>query len=157
MSAWRKQAVPLIFVDVCMEAVLKSNGHLPVVQRIGARVDRWVHECWEPLRAKAGRIDDKQAQKVVERSTAAIHKHLAKFWGRDGVKTVSELPSALLVVVEDTYATMCPVKHKGRRRAWAYLIKALFDLCLAADPDLTDNAGQERGIKIAGMVMREAR
>lgn len=157
MSAWRKQSVPLVFLEICMGAIIKSNGASPVVRRINARVDRWMHECWEPLRARTGRIDDTQAQKVTAQAATAIQKQLSTFWGKGGLKSASELPSAMLVVAEDTYATMCPVKHKGRRRAWSYLIKALFDLCLAADPELTDNAGQERGIAIAGMVMREAR
>lgn len=155
MSAWKKQAIPLIFVEVCMDAILKSNGHIPAIARISKRVDRWVGECWAPLRAKAGRIPYDRAQKITVKAAASIQRQLAKFWS-DGIQTSSEIPNAMLVVTEDTYAVLDKVKHKARRRSWGFLIRALVDLSLVADPEIDDHLGQERGVKLGEMVMKEA-
>lgn len=154
MSAWTKQAVPLVFLEIGIGAVIKTNGHHKGIARIQARIDKWLHECWQPLRDK-GRIDDTQAQRVTVKAAAAIQGHLAKLWEDGGLKTPSELPSAMLALAEDVRQQL-PKNDKARLRAWGYLVAALYDLCLVADPELTDNAGQERGLRIAAVVLKEA-
>lgn len=154
MSAWTKQAVPLVFLEIGTAAVLKTNGHHAAIRRIQARIDRWLHECWQPLRDK-GRIDDDQAQRVTAKAAAAIQDNLAKVWRDGGMKTPSELPSAMLALAEDVRQQL-PRNDKKRLRAWGYLVTALYDLCQVADPELTDNEGQERGLQIAAVVLREA-
>ena len=154
MSAWAKQAVPLVFLEIGTAAVLKTNGHHAAIRRIQARIDRWLHECWQPLRDK-GRIDDAQAQRVTVKAAASIQDNLSKVWRDGGMKTPSELPSAMLALAEDVRQQL-PRNDKARLRAWGYLVTALYDLCLVADPELTDNLGQERGLQIAAVVLREA-
>ena len=154
MSAWKRQAVPLVFLEIGMNAVIQANGHLRDIRRIQARVDKWLHTAWQPLREK-GRIDDAQAMRVTVKASEAIKQHLASLWRDGGLKTPSELPSAMLAIAEDVRQQL-PRNDKARLRAWGYLVTALYDLCQIADPELTDNEGQERGLKIAGLVMREA-
>jgi hypothetical protein len=154
MSAWTKQAVPLVFLEIGTAAVLKTNGHHAAIRRIQARIDRWLHECWQPLRDK-GRIDDDQAQRITTKAAASIQDNLSKVWRDGGMKTPSELPSAMLALAEDVRQQL-PRNDKKRLRAWGYLVTALYDLCLVADPELTDNLGQERGLQIAAVVLREA-
>lgn len=154
MSAWTKQAVPLVFLEIGIGAVIKTNAHHASVRRIQARIDRWLHECWQPLRDK-GRIDDDQAQRITTRAAASIQDNLARVWRDGGLKTPSELPSAMLALAEDVRQQL-PRNDKKRLRAWGYLVAALYDLCLVADPDLTDNLGQERGLQIAAVVLKEA-
>lgn len=154
MSAWKKQAVPLVFLEIGTNAVIATNGHISAIRRIQARIDKWLHECWAPLRDK-GRIDDAQAQRVTVKAAEAIQCHLEKLWSNGGMKTPSELPSAMLAIAEDVRHQL-PRNDRQRLRAWGYLVAALYDLCLVADPELTDNDGQERGLKIAGLVMRVA-
>ncbi len=154
MSAWSKQAVPLVFLEIGTAAVVQTNGHLADIRRIQARIDKWLHECWQPLRDK-GRIDDDQAQRITTRAAASIQGNLAKVWRDGGMKTPSELPSAMLALAEDVRQQL-PRNDKARLRAWGYLVTALYDLCLVADPDLTDNEGHERGLQIAAVVLKEA-
>lgn len=154
MSAWKKQAVPLVFLEIGMNAVIQTNGHLTEIRRIQARVDKWLHECWGPLRER-GRIDDHQAQRVTQKAAKAIQAHLASLWRYGGLKSPSELPSAMLVIAEDVRQQL-PKNDKARLRAWGYLVTALYDLCRVADPELTDNPGQERGLQIAALVLKEA-
>lgn len=154
MSAWAKQAVPLVFLEIGIGAVIETNGHLADIRRIQARIDKWLHECWAPLRER-GRIDDAQAQRVTQKAATAIQAHLARLWRDGGLKTPSELPSAMLALAEDVRQQL-PKNDKARLRAWGYLVAALYDLCQVADPELTDNEGQERGLRIAAVVMREA-
>jgi len=154
MSAWTKQAVPLVFLEIGTAAVLKTNGHHAAIRRIQARIDRWLHECWQPLRDK-GRIDDDQAQRITTRAAASIQDNLSKVWRDGGLKTPSELPSAMLALAEDVRQQL-PRNDRKRLRAWGYLVTALYDLCLVADPDLTDKQGQERGLQIAAVVLKEA-
>ena len=154
MSAWKKQAVPLIFIEICMGAIMEHNGEKAEIQRVNARVSRWLGECWEPLRAKGGRIDDNQAQRVTAKAAGAIQERMRAFWGGIGSNVGTELTNAMLVVAEDTLAGM-PKNNAGRSRAWAYLVKALYDLCLLSDPELSDNLGQNRGIKLAEIVLEE--
>lgn len=155
MSAWKKQAVPLVFIEICMGAIMEHNGEKTEIQRVNARVSRWLGECWEPLRAKGGRIDDNQAQRVTAKAAGAIQERMRVFWGGDGSNVGAELTNAMLVVAEDTLSGM-PKNNAGRSRAWAYLVKALYDLCLLSDPELSDNPGQKRGIKLAEIVLEEA-
>lgn len=154
MSAWKKQAVPLVFLEIGTSAVIKTNGHIATIRRIQARVDKWLHECWEPLRDR-GRTDDHQAHRVTMRAAEAIQGHLASLWSTEGMRTPSELPSAMLAIAEDVRQQL-PRNDKARLRAWGYLVTALYDLCRAADPELTDNPGQERGLQIAALVLKEA-
>ena len=154
MSAWTKQAVPLVFLEIGIGAVIKTNGHHAAIRRIEARIDKWLHECWAPLRDK-GRIDDTQSQRVTVKAAAAIQNHLATIWADGGLKTPSELPSAMLALAEDVRQQL-PKNDKGRLRAWGYLVTAIYDLCLVADPELTDKQGQERGLQIAAVVLKEA-
>lgn len=154
MSAWKRQAVPLVFLEIGMGAVVQTNGHLAAIRRIQARIDKWLHECWTPLRER-GRIDDAQAQRVTQKAATAIQAHLASLWRDGGMKTPSELPSAMLAIAVDVFEQL-PRNDKARLRAWGYLVTALYDLCQVADPELTDNEGQERGLRIAAVVLREA-
>lgn len=154
MSAWRKQAVPLVFLEIGIGAVVQTNGHLVDIRRIQSRIDKWLHECWTPLRER-GRIDDAQAQRVTQKAATAIQDNLASLWRYGGMKTPSELPSAMLAIAEDVRQQL-PRNDKARLRAWGYLVTALYDLCQVADPELTDNEGQERGLRIAAVVLREA-
>ena len=62
MSAWKKQAVPLVFLEIGMNAVIQTNGHLTEIRRIQA--------------------------------------HLASLWRYGGLKSPSELPSAMLALEE---------------------------------------------------------
>lgn len=154
MSAWTKQAVPLVFLEIGINAVIQTNGHHAAIRRIQARIDKWLHECWAPLRER-GRIDDNQAQRVTQKAATAIQAHLAILWRDGGMKTPSELPSAMLAIAEDVRQQL-PRNDKRRLRAWGYLVAALYDLCQVADPELTDNEGQERGLRIAAVVLKEA-
>lgn len=154
MSAWKRQAVPLVFLEIGLNAVIQTNGHIADIRHIQARIDRWLHECWQPLRDK-GRIDDAQAQRVTQKAATAIQAHLATLWRYGGMKTPSELPSAMLALAEDVRQQL-PRNDKARLRAWGYLVTALYDLCQVADPELTDNSGQERGLQIAAVVLKEA-
>lgn len=152
MSAWKRQSVPLVFLEIAMNAVIETNGHNPTIKRIRTRVDKWLGACWQPLRAK-GRIDDAQAQRVTIQSATAIRESLRTIWGSEGMKTPSELPSAMLALAEDVRQQL-PRKDKDRVKAWTLLVVALYDLCLCADPALEDREGQERGLEIAGVVWR---
>lgn len=155
MSAWKKQAVPLVFLEIAMDAVLKTNGHNRAVRRIDARVRKWLAEAWKPLNERTGRIDDTAAHRQTIAASKAISDALTRIWGDGGMKTPSELPSAMLVITEDKHAQL-PRTNKDRRKAWERLIAATYELCLVADPELVDNEGQERGVMIANIVMREA-
>jgi len=154
MSAWNKQAIPLVFLEIGIGAVIKTNGHHSAILRIQARIDKWLHECWQPLRDKR-RIDDDLAQRITTRAAQSIQANLAKVWIDGGMKTPSELPSAMLALAEDVRQQL-PKNDKARLRAWGYLVTALYDLCLVADPDLSDSLGQERGLQIAAVVLKEA-
>jgi len=152
MSAWKKQAVPLVFLEIAMQSITKENGHMKRIKAIDARVQRWLEDAWKPVNEK--RIDDAKALHITVQSAAQIQAKLAAYW-KGGVQTVSELPNAMLVIAEDSLRRM-PANNKKRRKAWGYLVTALYDLCQVADPELTDNVGQERGLEIAGMVMEVA-
>lgn len=152
MSAWKRQSVPLVFLEIAMNAVMETNGHHPAIKRIRTRVDKWLSACWQPLREN-GRIDYRQAERVTIQSATAIRTALQSIWGTEGMKTPSELPSAMLALAEDVRQQL-PRKDKDRLKAWTRLVVALYDLCLCADPALEDNEGQERGIEIAWVVWR---
>ena len=154
MSAWSKQAVPLVFLEIGIDAVTKTNSHIAAVRRIQSRIDKWLHECWRPLRER-GRIDDAQAQRVTQKAAISIQASLTALWRDGGMKTPSELPSAMLAIAEDVRQQL-PRNDKARIRAWGYLVAALYDPCKVADPELTDNEGQERGLQIAALVIKEA-
>ena len=156
MSAWKKQAVPLVFLEIGMDAIIKNNGHNPDVRRLYKRVSRWLGECWEPLRARSGRIDDDAALKITVKAAEAIQARLTKTWGSAGLTRPVEMPCAMLTVAEDTLASMPKRAKDGRRKACGYLIKALWELCLVTDPEFTDRDGQDRGVKIAEIVMEVA-
>ena len=97
MSAWKKQAVPLVFLEIGMDAIIKNNGHNPDVRRIHKRVARWLGECWGPLRTKAGRIDDDAAMKITVRAAEAIQSRLfsTRFsTGTQRLKLNARMPSA---------------------------------------------------------------
>ena len=156
MSAWKKQAVPLVFLEIGMDAIIKNNGHNPDVRRLYKRVSRWLGECWEPLRAKSGRIDDDAALKITVKAAEAIQARLTKTCGAHGLTRPVEMPCAMLTVAEDTLASMPRRANDGRRKAWGYLIKALWELCLVTDPEFSDSDGQDRGVEIAEIVMEVA-
>lgn len=154
MSAWKKQAVPLVFLEIGMGAMTSANPSSEAINRVAKRIDKWLHECWAPLREK-GRIDDTQAQRVTAKAATAIQVHLAKLWAHEGIKSPSELPAAMLAIAEDVRQQL-PRNDKRRIRAWGYLVGALFDLFKIADPDLSDRAGEDRGLRIAAVVLKEA-
>ena len=154
MSAWKKQAVPLVFLEIGMGAVTSANPSSEAINRVAKRVDTWIDAAWQPIREK-GRIDDFQAQRVTVRAAANIKKYLEKAWQDGGIKSPSELPAAMLAIAEDVRQQL-PRNDKRRIRAWGYLVVALFDLFKIADPDLSDRAGEDRGLEIAKIVMREA-
>jgi hypothetical protein len=154
MSAWKKQAIPLVFLEIAMKSITKENGHMQRIKAIDTRVQRWMKDAWKTINEKRGRIDDAKAMHITVQSAAQIQAKLAAYWD-GGVQTVSELPNAMLVIAEDSLRRM-PTNNKYRRRAWGYLVTALFDLCKVADPELADSVGQDRGIEIAEMVMEVA-
>jgi hypothetical protein len=152
MSAWRKQAIPLVFLEIGMGAVIGSNAHNKRINVIKVRIDKWLHEAWQPLKDRG----HTQAVGVTQKAATAIQASLGRLWADNGgLKTPSELPSAMLAMAEDVRQQL-PKNDKARIRAWGYLVAALYDLCLVADPELSDNPGQVRGLEIAKIVMREA-
>lgn len=136
-----------------MDAVIKTNGTHRRIKAIDLRVRKWLDDCWLPLQKKEGRIDYRQAERKSTAAADEIRETLCSFWGSEGMKTPSELPSAMLALAEDVRQQL-PRNSKDRVKAWTLLVAALYDLCLCADPALDDREGQERGLEIAGVVWR---
>ena len=94
--------------------------------------------------------------KITVRAAESIQARLTKTWGSTGLTRPVEMPCAMLTVAEDTLASMPKRAKDGRRKAWGYLIRALWELCQVTDPEFSDRVGQDRGVKIAEIVMEVA-
>lgn len=149
-KAFKSQAVPLIFIEVCASAIKAKNFDRDTL-RIMGRIDKWLHECWEPL--KKLRVSDESAARIVSQITLKIQQRLSEFWADDR-QEYTEVPSAMLAVAEDVFDRL-PKNNKQRIKSWRFLIKALYDFLLLIDSELKDNEGQARGCEIADMVSAE--
>ena len=155
MSAWKKQAIPLVFIEVAVQALNSDIEGDQRFNRIVQRVDKWLDACWQPLREKGGRIDYAYAEKITVAAAAEVQDILGVIW-KDGMQSHAEIPSAMLAVAEDTRASMPKGVKPERLHAWHWLIVALFDLFLLFDPDISDDVGYKRGLRIAEAVMGAA-
>ena len=153
MSAWSKQAVPLIFVDVTFGAIMRYNSDRAAVRKLDVRIQRWLEGCWEALRNAKHKPEDDKAMKRAISSSERIQSALQKEW-TSGVQTQSEITVALCIIVDDTLKSM-PQKHPGRK-AWDHLLKALYAAWRITDPKETDTHGYERGKRIAARVLEAA-
>ena len=153
MSAWSKQAVPLIFAEKAAGAILAANCVSPQVRRIEVRIQRWLQECWDALGSSRHRPDDAKAVRKAQAAAQSIRDALVREWSA-GVQTDSEVTVALCIIAEDTLDSM-PAKHQGRR-AWNYLLKAFYDMWALSDTDESDWHGYERGKRIAAKVLEAA-
>ena len=167
MSAWSKQAVPLIFFEVSFRAIFDSPEHkaalsdrTPVerarIKRLDARLDRWLQACWDALRASKHNPKDEKAEKKAVASARKISLALAGEWNQ-GVQTDSELTVALCIVAEDTLDAMPASYPPETKKAWERLIKALYDAWEISDPQEEDSLGYERGKVLAQHILEAAR
>ena len=153
MSAWSKQAVPLIFAETAAVAILAANSTSQRVRSIDARVQKWLQACWDALGSNRHNPADDKAMRKAVGSAQRIKDALMQEWSA-GIQTNSEVTVALCIIAEDTIESM-PAKHPGRR-AWNYLLKALYDMLQLSDPHETDTHGYERGKRIAARVLEAA-
>ena len=153
MSSWSKQAVPLLFVENAAGAILAANAARPYVRRIEVRVQRWLQACWDALGSSRHNPADEKAMRKAVGSAQRIKDALSREWAA-GIQTDSEVTVALCIIAEDTLDSM-PARHPGRR-AWGYLLKALYDMWQLSDTDETDAHGYERGKRIAARVLEAA-
>ncbi|MDY0274763.1 MAG: hypothetical protein RBR42_04895 [Desulfomicrobium sp.] len=154
MSAWSKQAIPLIFLEITMNAIMVGNQDAAIVRRIDKRVQRWIGDCWSVVNNGKASPDNSQAQRKVQSAAASLKKQLDHEW-INGIQSASEVTVAMCIIVSDTRDDM-PKKHQGRR-PWGFLLKALDELFLLTDPEVTDQRGYERGKIIAAKVLEAAR
>lgn len=153
MSAWSKQAIPLIFTENAATAILAANCVSPAVRRIEVRIQKWLQACWDALGSGRHNPADAKAVRKAQAAAQTIRDALLREWCA-GVQTDSEVTVALCIIAEDTLDSM-PAKHPGRR-AWGYLIKALYDMWRLSDDDESDWHGYERGQRIAAKVLEAA-
>ena len=153
MSAWSKQAVPLIFAETAATAILAANSTSLRVRRIEVRVQRWLQACWDALGSSRHNPADEKAMRKAVGSAQRIKDALSREWAA-GIQTDSEVTVALCIIAEDTLDSM-PARHPGRR-AWGYLLRALYDMWQLSDTDETDAHGYERGKRIAARVLEAA-
>ena len=154
MSAWSKQAVPLLFAENAAIAILAANSTSLRVRRIEVRVQKWLRACWDALGSSRHNPADEKALRKAVGAAKRIKEALSLEWAA-GIQTDSEVTVALCIIAEDTLDSM-PAKHPGRR-AWGYLLKALYDMWRLSDTDETDAHGYERGKRIASRVLEAAR
>lgn len=153
MSAWSKQAIPLVFLEIVMNAVLVGNNEHAVVRRIDKRVQRWLSDCWGIINSDPRGPAPAKAERKVQAASAELRADLERMWPQ-GIPTPSEVTVAMCIIVSDTRDSM-PKKHPARR-PWGYLLKALDDLFYLTDPNVTDDLGYQRGKTIAAHVLRVA-
>lgn len=153
MSAWSKQAIPLVFLEITMNAIRVGNNEHAAVRRIDRRVQRWLGECWDVINGDQRGPAHHKAERKVQAASATLRSVLEKMWPQ-GIPTPSEVTVAMCIIVSDTRDNM-PKKHPARR-PWGYLLKALDDLFLLTDPEITDQRGYERGKIIAAEVLEVA-
>ena len=153
MSAWSKQAVPLIFIEKAALAILSYN-HNATTRRIEARAQKWLQECWNAVNGGKGNPDGHKALRKSYGAGVAILDALNKSMARGLTETESEVTVAMCIIAEDTIDQL-PAKHQGRR-AWTYLLKVLYDLWKLTDTDESDTRGYERGKHIAATVLEAA-
>ena len=154
MSAWSKQAVPLIFIEKAALAILAYNNNA-TTRRIEARLQKWIQGCWDAVSANGKHNPD--GHKALRKTFAAgvaIKEALDKEMANGLLETDSEVTVAMCIVAEDTLDSM-PAKHPGRR-AWGYMLKALYDMWKLTDPKESDARGFERGKRIAARVLKAA-
>ena len=153
MSAWSKQAVPLIFFEQMMASIVEHNGHRATVRNLNARVEKWLKGCWAVLQAAKHKPDDSKAVAKAQNAAKVISHALIEAW-RDGIQTNSEGTVAMVIIAEDTLDSM-PVRHPARK-AWKGLVMALYAMWKVTDPKEADILGYERGKRIARTVLEAA-
>ena len=153
MSAWSKQAVPLIFFEQMMASIVEHNGHRATVRNINARVEKWLKGCWAVLQAAKHKPDDSKAVAKAQNAAKLISQALIEEW-KDGIQTSSESTVAMVIIAEDTLDSM-PVRHPARK-AWKGLVMSLYATWRITDPKESDTRGYERGKRIAARVLEAA-
>jgi len=152
MSAWSKQAIPLIFIEVSVSAMSSKNKDNSV-ERVRNRAYKWIQKCWDQLAENKGNQKDDKAMKKAVDSSERIKAQLSKMW-RDGLETNSELTVALCIIAEDTIDSM--PKDKQRRYPWLFLLRTLYDMWKLSDPEEAEWKGYLNGKVIASKVMEAA-
>ena len=153
MSAWSKQAVPLIFFEQMMASIVEHNGHRATVRNINTRVEKWLAGCWKVLADAKHKPDDSKALNKAQNAAKLISAALIEEW-RDGIQTNSESTVAMVIIAEDTLDSM-PVRHPARK-AWKGLVMSLYAAWRITDPKEDDLKGYERGKRIAARVLEAA-
>ena len=153
MSAWSKQAVPLLFAENAAIAILAANSTSLRVRRIELRIQKWLQACWDALGSSRHNPADAKAVRKAQAAAQSIRDALLREWSA-GVQTDSEVTVALCIIAEDTLDSM-PARHPARR-AWSYLVRAFYDMLALSDTDESDWHGYERGKRIAAKVLEAA-
>lgn len=156
MSAWTKQAVPLVFLRISMGSLASTNGHIRAVKRVHAAMDKALDRAWAALgRQPHCQISYEKQQRTVSASSMAMRNELEKLW-TSGVEHITELPYGMLFVAEEVLRMMPKGKVPGREKAWSLIACLCLALCRMTDAEFKDLAGTERGESIRNIVMWEA-
>lgn len=155
MSAWKKQAVPLVFLEVAMGSLVATNGHIDAVQRVHKAMECAMSSAWSDINRRAYPISREQQQRTISVSALAMRKELAKLW-MSGVEHVTELPYGMLFVAEEVLRMMPKDRWPEGEKAWRLIACLCLALCRMTDPRFVDLDGTERGESIRNIVMWEA-
>lgn len=149
MRNWNKRAVPLIFTEVCMNAIRANSTKDARVEKIRERIEKWVDRCWDQLRER--QLTDKELR-AVGRKHDRLHTILKSFW-RQHPMTPTQLTNTMLAVVahaEEVYVA------EQNRHSWQWLSVALDDLTLFFDPERQSTDDQDEAIELSRKIIEEA-
>ena len=155
MSAWTKQAVPLVFMRIAIGSLAETNGHIKAVKRARQVMDLSMAMAWHGLRRRNYPVSYERQQRIVSESALAMRDKLARLWA-SGVEHVTELPYGMLFVAEDVLRMMPQEKMPECARAWRLIACLCLALCKMTDADAIDVNGGKRGDQIRIIVMEEA-
>ena len=152
-NAWKKQAIPLVFIDVGMNSIKTDD---PVFMELYASTESAVALCWKFLNASKCRIPDDDALKITMKSAERIQKALeSDVWGVSPIKCIGEITNAMVGIADDTLRQM-PMNNVERWNAWDKLTSTLAELVERSQTVDIDDRCYGIASKIADLVREES-
>ena len=159
MGAWKKQSVPLVFIEIARDSIIKANADkIEDMADVLAKIESEIDGCWSHLRGTVGAVPDKSALRITSGAAERIAKALlSQVWaGGRGVQCIGELTSAMMVIAEDCLKQLPVRKFPQRVTSWRNLTDALDELRVITGTVEVSAECEEIAAKLADIVRAEA-
>ena len=155
MSAYRKQAIPLVFVELVRDAMLQTNSEPEFLQAM-ERVNGALDACWACIQIKGCDPGLARACRMISESYTRMQAAIERtVWERCPTQCGAELLNGLSGIVEDTVFQLPKNKFPERIAAWEQLAAVVYDLCALSEVDEPDDECYRTAAMLADIVRSE--